>query len=229
MTICYGVTQIGASDQVNKQLKDLPIAKKLSTAQLAVLSSYIARTILKSIDTGFTQAMEIKRWFDTVAAEMNKHEVPIAWISPAGVVCRQPYRKQQVTEIRTLVQKITITNEEEYDRAPISSAKQRLGFPPNFVHSLDASHMIMTAKACEEAGLTFAAVHDSYWTHACDVDTMNRIIREQFYKMYSEPILERLRDSLVTRLGEYGDQIPPLPAQGDLDLRCVLESPFFFD
>jgi len=229
MTICYGVTQIGASDQVNKQLKDLPIAKKLSTAQLAVLSSYIARTILKSIDTVFTQAMEIKRWFDTVAAEMNKHEVPIAWISPAGVVCRQPYRKQQVTEIRTLVQKITITNEEEYDRAPISAAKQRLGFPPNFVHSLDASHMIMTAKACEEAGLTFAAVHDSYWTHACDVDTMNRIIREQFYKMYSEPILERLRDSLVTRLGEYGDQIPPLPAQGDLDLKCVLESPFFFD
>ena len=229
MTICYGVTQIGASDQVNKQLKDLPIAKNLSSAQLAVLSSYIAKTILASIDTVFKQAMEIKRWFDTVAAEMNKHEIPIAWISPAGVVCRQPYRKQQVTEIRTLVQKITITDDAGYDRAPISPAKQRLGFPPNFVHSLDASHMIMTAKGCEKAGLTFAAVHDSYWTHACDVDTMNRIIREEFYKMYSEPILERLRNSLVTRLGEQGDKIPPLPKQGDLDLKCVLESPFFFD
>ena len=229
MTICYGVTQIGASDQVNKQLKDLPVAKQLSSAQLAVLSSYIARTILASIDEVFKQAMEIKRWFDTVAAEMNKHEIPIAWISPAGIVCRQPYRKPKVTEIRTLVQKITITNEEEYDKAPISGAKQRLGFPPNFVHSLDASHMILTAKRCRAAGLTFAAVHDSYWTHACDVDTMNTIIREEFYNMYSEPILERLRESLVTRLGEYGDGIPPLPAQGDLDLSCVLESPFFFD
>jgi DNA-directed RNA polymerase len=229
MTICYGVTQIGASDQVHKQLKELGIAKQLSSAQLAVLSSYIARTILGSIDEVFKQAMQIKKWFDTVAVEMNKHEIPVAWISPAGVICRQPYRKQKMTEIRTLVQKITIVDEEEYDKAPISAAKQRLGFPPNFVHSLDASHMMLTANACKEAGLTFAAVHDSFWTHACDVDTMNVIIREEFYKMYSEPILEKLRDSLVTRLGENGHNIPPLPQQGDLDLKCVLESPFFFD
>ena len=34
--------------------------------------------------------------------------------------------------------------------------KQRTAFPPNFVHSLDGTHMMMTAVACREAGLNFA-------------------------------------------------------------------------
>jgi len=229
MTICYGVTQIGASDQVHKQLSDLPIAKFLSPAQLAVISSYLSRLVLTSIDTVFSQAMGIKRWFDVVASEMNREKMAISWISPAGVPCRQPYRKQAVTQIRTPVQKITITNEADYDKAPVSGPKQRMGFPPNFIHSLDASHMMLTAAKCKDAGITFAAVHDSYWTHAADVDIMNRIIREEFLAMYYQPILERLREAIVMSLGSEGHRIPPLPPQGDLDLTCVLKSPYFFD
>jgi DNA-directed RNA polymerase len=34
--------------------------------------------------------------------------------------------------------------------------RQRTAFPPNFVHSLDGSHMMMTAIACKKAGLNFA-------------------------------------------------------------------------
>lgn len=34
--------------------------------------------------------------------------------------------------------------------------RQRSAFPPNFVHSLDGSHMMMTAVACRKAGLNFA-------------------------------------------------------------------------
>lgn len=98
--------------------------------------------------------------------------------------------------------------------------RQRTAFPPNFVHSLDGSHMMMTAVACKKAGLNFAGVwfhllshvfslmyiiqtvslisvliagvHDSYWTHACDVDEMNRILREKFVELYDMPILENV-------------------------------------
>jgi DNA-directed RNA polymerase, mitochondrial len=40
--------------------------------------------------------------------------------------------------------------------------------------------------------MTFAAVHDSYWTHACDVDTMSSYIRETFVALHSANIMERL-------------------------------------
>ena len=229
MTICYGVTTLGASDQVAKQLGDLPISKRLTPPQLAVLASYVARLTLSSIDTVFCKAMDIKRWFDLVSVEMQKNKLPVNWISPAGIPCRQPYRAAAVLEIRTPTQKLTVMSDEEYDQAPVSGAKQRMGFPPNFVHSLDASHMILTSLKCKEAGITFASVHDSFWTHAADVDVMNRHIREEFYRMYNQPILERLRDSFVVQLGSDGHKIPPLPKQGDLDLECVLNSPYFFD
>lgn len=35
-------------------------------------------------------------------------------------------------------------------------------------------------------------VHDSYWTHACDVDQMNKILREKFVELYDTPILENV-------------------------------------
>lgn len=38
-------------------------------------------------------------------------------------------------------------------------------------------------------------VHDSYWTHACDVDDMNRILREKFVELYETPILENVNTS----------------------------------
>ena len=37
-----------------------------------------------------------------------------------------------------------------------------------------------------------AGVHDSYWTHACDVDEMNRLLREKFVQLYETPILENV-------------------------------------
>lgn len=37
-----------------------------------------------------------------------------------------------------------------------------------------------------------AGVHDSFWTHACDVDEMNKILREKFVELYEAPILENV-------------------------------------
>ncbi|KAL6507396.1 hypothetical protein OROGR_023591 [Orobanche gracilis] len=74
----------------------------------------------------------------------------------------------------------------------VMAKRQKTAFPPNFFHSHDSSHMMMTAIACKKAGLNFAGVHDSYWTHACDVDEMNRILREKFVELYEAPILENV-------------------------------------
>ena len=37
-----------------------------------------------------------------------------------------------------------------------------------------------------------AGVHDSFWTHAADVDKMNQILRERFVELYKQPILENV-------------------------------------
>jgi DNA-directed RNA polymerase, mitochondrial len=77
--------------------------------------------------------------------------------------------------------------------------KQSTAFPPNFIHSLDATHMMLSAIACHRAGLEFASVHDSYWTHACDVDSMSMILRDAFIKLHKMDVMTKLRDELMDR------------------------------
>jgi DNA-directed RNA polymerase len=83
---------------------------------------------------------------------------------------------------------------------------QRTTFPTNFMHSLDATHMIMSAIECKEHGLNFAVAHDSYWTHACDVNTMNKVLRGQFIKLHKQPLMESLRNEFIER---YKDHMMP--------------------
>lgn len=77
--------------------------------------------------------------------------------------------------------------------------KQKNAFPPNFIHSLDSSHMMLTSLYCERAGITFVSVHDCFWTHPCSVPIMNQICREQFVALHSQPILEDLSQFLVRK------------------------------
>ncbi|KAF3834972.1 hypothetical protein F7725_027530 [Dissostichus mawsoni] len=51
----------------------------------------------------------------------------------------------------------------------------------------------------ESAGLAFVSVHDCFWTHALTVDTMNKICREQFVALHSQPILQELSNYLVQK------------------------------
>jgi len=62
--------------------------------------------------------------------------------------------------IDTIFQRISLINNK--DHLPISVPKQKSAFPPNYVHSLDSTHLMYTAKQCFENGIEFAAVHDSF-------------------------------------------------------------------
>lgn len=46
--------------------------------------------------------------------------------------------------------------------------------------------MMSTARTCRDEGILFAGVHDSFWTHACHVDRMHAIIRQEFIALHSE-------------------------------------------
>jgi DNA-directed RNA polymerase len=59
--------------------------------------------------------------------------------------------------------------------------------------------MLLSALKCDELGLTFAAVHDSFWTHASDIGTMNGVLRDAFIKIHSEDVIGRLSAEFEAR------------------------------
>lgn len=125
----------------------------------------------------------------------------VIWTTPLGLPIVQPYRRSGKKQIATLLQTIFI--EDPDASRPVNAMKQSTAFPPNFIHSLDATHMLMSAVACHKKNMTFASVHDSYWTHACDVDAMNEVIRDQFIELHSQPIMENLIAEFKERYRNY--------------------------
>ncbi|KAH9874314.1 hypothetical protein IAQ61_003503 [Plenodomus lingam] len=132
-----------------------------------------------------------------LSKNMEAFKTSIIWTTPLKMPIVQPYRKDSVQIIRTKVQDITVQKRTMADQ--VDKRKQLQAFPPNFIHSLDATHMILSALKCSEMGLDFAAVHDSFWTHASDIPTLNVILRDAFVRMHSENIVDRLAAEFATR------------------------------
>ncbi|CAA0828792.1 DNA-directed RNA polymerase 1- mitochondrial [Striga hermonthica] len=221
MTSVYGVTYIGARDQIKKRLKERGVIE--DDAELFSCACYAARITLTALGEMFEAARSIMGWLGDCAKLIATENQPVRWTTPLGLPVVQPYRKLGRHMIKTSLQVLTLQRETD----KVMTKRQKTAFPPNFVHSLDSSHMMMTATACSEAGLNFAGVHDSYWTHACDVDKMNKILREKFVALYEAPILENLLDGFQKSFPKL--IFPPLPERGDFNLKEVLESTYFFN
>ncbi|KAI9358928.1 hypothetical protein DFJ73DRAFT_135909 [Zopfochytrium polystomum] len=175
----------------------LPLSSSLSVDEFS----------LDDLDAISDEAQEAFAVASKAAEQMRKTPdkmTSVIWTSPLGLPIVQPYRKFKVKTINTVLQTVNVLDTS--CPLPVNPAKQSSAFPPNFIHSLDATHMMLSATACKREDMDFASVHDSYWTHACDVTAMSVILRESFIKLHSMNVMDRLRDELSDRYR--GHKIP---------------------
>mmetsp|Transcript_21467 Transcript_21467/g.31136 ORF Transcript_21467/g.31136 Transcript_21467/m.31136 type:complete len:959 (+) Transcript_21467:110-2986(+) len=230
MTSVYGVTLTGARAQILARLKEKLYGDEETTLDKAEdqkvfdAANYLANVTIDSLGDMFEAANEIMEWLAVVASAVATQGHVVSWITPLGLPVMQPYRKMVPHTVKTLLQSITLSMES--DALPVSGIKQKTAFPPNYVHSLDSTHMLMTCLKMKDRNLSFVAVHDSFWTHACDVEVMNEELRNCFVELYSLPLLETLKSSLELRYP--GISLPDVPKRGCLDISRVRESRYFF-
>ena len=225
MTSVYGVTFIGARAQIYSRLREREAMEDNELLRYRV-SNYAAKRTLDALNNMFSNARDVMGWLTTCATIATSAGEPVRWTTPLGLPVVQPYHSQRTKRVRTILQSFSLKVHDE--QQPVMKVKQRSAFPPNYIHSIDSSHMMRTAIACADAGLTFAGVHDSFWTHATDVDTMNVILREKFIEVHKEPLLENLYNEFRANYPDVADEFPRPPAPGDLDLDVVRDSVYFF-
>lgn len=221
MTSVYGVTIIGARSQICNRLAEI---EGFPENMLFPASMMLASLTLSSLGDIFSGATRTMDWLYAAATSIAKKGHEVQWITPVGLPVIQPYRKKARVMVRTLMQRVVL--EQHGDHVPVSSVRQRSAFAPNFVHSIDSSHMLLTAIACEKAGMNFAAVHDSFWTNAATVDEMNTLLRQEFVKLHSRDLLSELREGFLLQFPDI--KFSEVPARGELNLEVVRESPYFF-
>ncbi|XP_017021954.1 DNA-directed RNA polymerase, mitochondrial [Drosophila kikkawai] len=243
MTTVYGVTRYGARLQIARQLKDIDDFPK---DWVWPASTYLTAKTFESLREMFTSTREIQDWFTECARLIaGVCSQNVEWVTPLGLPVVQPYNRQEAKHTARTGLKVTANLPMDMFERP-NILKQKNAFPPNFIHSLDSSHMMLTSLHCERKGITFVSVHDCFWTHASTVPELNRMCREQFVALHSQPILEQLsefmkrtysfHDTDFTNDGSVEDlskrqlnrTLKQLPQKGDFDLRNVLDSVYFF-
>lgn len=123
----------------------------------------------------FTSTKEIQDWLTDCARLISTVRAQnVEWVTPLGLPVVQPYNR--FDKIKSFAKATKLNEHFSIDTFEMPNImKQKNAFPPNFIHSLDSSHMMLTSLHCERAGMTFISVHDCFWTHACNVPEMNKV------------------------------------------------------
>ena len=78
----------------------------------------------------------------------------------------------------------------------------------------------------------FSLIHDSYSVHACDVDVLHKVLREEFRDIYSVNQLEFLKDLFNNQLMMHDTktkiEVDTAALMGEYDIEEVLEAEYFF-
>ncbi|XP_054661624.1 DNA-directed RNA polymerase, mitochondrial isoform X1 [Grus americana] len=235
MTVVYGVTRYGGRLQMEKRLKEID---EFPEEYLWEASHYLVKQVFNGIKEMFSATRDIQSWLTESAKLIAQSGRTVEWVTPLGLPIVQPYYRSRSTVLNCSMQNLSVKNSNSNQKP--DTVKQKNAFPPNFIHSLDSTHMMLTALHCLRQGLTFVSVHDCYWTHALTVDIMNQICRQQFVALHSEKILQDLSEFMLEKYCSPGretralwqkrlmEQLSNVPRTGDFNLKKVMDSTYFF-
>jgi DNA-directed RNA polymerase len=227
MTTPYGLTDIGMRDQLLKDgwCRDLE-------GDVMPNANYMRDRMKGAIGDTVIVAIKIMEWMQHNAKTLAEAGCGMTWVTPAGLMVHQAYRRPAVKRVRTLLGSASMRRPTVAFTAPDADllvGKQGLAIAPNVIHSYDAAHLQLTVNMAASKGLTaFSVIHDSYGSHACDMDTLGDCIRVTFVDIYEQDWLAGLqRDFEVSAEGVEVVLLPPPPIQG-FDVSEVLGSRWFF-
>ena len=218
MTYVYGATVRSTARHIATVLDEMGVIFP-EEAKWYEYCNYAAHKLFRGIAATVPAAASAMRWLKEVAQSIPCGK-RMEWRTPTGFLAQQDYIGFDVVRIKVRscgLDSILVRNYNDKTQ-PL---KMSNGAAPNFVHSMDASHMALVATALHDAGANMVCIHDSFGTHACDVPLMHRVIREAFVQLYDNknPLAEFLWDA-----GGIGST----PPRGNLDIKQVLDSEFFF-
>ena len=229
MTTPYGATLYGMREQLHEEMKKQLDKGKVFDGiaegeDLWVHCKYLAGFIYEAIGEVVISAREGMKWLQGCASVLNKADMPIYWTLPTGFMVKQKYLKSTVSQVRTIINgKMASLYAAHGQNDKINKHRQINGIAPNFVHSLDACHLMKTViGANDEFSInSFSVVHDSFGTHACDIERLGMILREKFVEIYKEDVLEKFR--LEQKIN-----LPKPYGYGILCINEVINAEFFF-
>ena len=226
MTLPYGSTLSACADSVETWLYERELNLYFGKKWLKKSVNYLAKVIWAAISDVVVAARAAQKWLQNAARVLSREGAYLCWVSPTGFKVYRRAVKHETRRVQTLLcgsTRLTVA----FPTNKTDMRRQVSGVSPNFVHSMDASHLIMTVISSNAEGISsFAMIHDDYGTHAGNMDTLHRVLREQFVRIYGDT--NWLYNMKSYYEDGWGIQLPALPPTGTLNVSEVLNAEYFF-
>ena len=221
MTTIYGVTEIGARNQIYEKLK----VKGLPDDMMFPASQYLAQVVGKCVGKVYARASAAMEYLQRIARMAVDHEErALRWLTPANFPSQQPYVSYAKLTVKTELQAITIGDGSI--KPSIRKSKQVSAFVANTTHGIDGAHMSMTGLRFSRPDRPFAQVCDCFWTRPSDIDALDVETREAMIELHSRDIIGEMRDYLES--DRPGLKLPDPPERGTYDINEFRHSQYGF-
>ena len=186
----------------------------------------LARDLVETYNELCHGPVEIKNYLQALVAHQIEREDIITWTTPSDfpVISEKWLTYKVKTYVYMQGKKIGLILRENSGKP--KKADVISGISPNYVHSMDASHLANVVNEMNRFGVkSFGAIHDSFSVHADDVDTLVEITKKTFIDMYSYDMF----DYAARQITKNDPMLVILPPKlGKLDLKGIWESDYFF-
>jgi DNA-directed RNA polymerase len=222
MTFAYNATRKGMAKQIEETLEEE--GHEVSYRQIWRLAEIIedeTRKLLKKP----AAAMD---FIGRLAEARAKRGLPFVWRSPTGFPWRndyfEPSYKQYVLPMEGARIRVLLAD----STRKMSVAEAKRSAAPNFVHSMDASHLVRVVNDAVERGITnIAAVHDSFACLAPQAFELRWRIGEELSMLYlAHNVLGSLHTAAMRGLDPA--ELPFGVTTGKLDLVAVAKAEYSF-
>lgn len=228
MTVPYSVTLRGMVGQLLQEYKKQGLED--GSGEAYERCKYLANIVYDAIGKTVVAARQAQDWLKEVAKLAAGEGLPLYWKTPAGFVVCQDYLVQTEKRVDTEFGSIRIRRRYKGNTNKRDKTKMAAGISANMVHSMDAAHLMKVVnRASDEVITSFALIHDSYGVHPSEVDTLHRLLREEFINLYQGDWLEEFERQLTEQLpADVVALFPERPRLGSLDIESVKDSRYFF-
>ncbi|MEM7200288.1 MAG: DNA-directed RNA polymerase [Planctomycetota bacterium] len=227
MTYAYSATVAGMRTQIANALEKMPPEDR-PTDDTFGSATALAPVVRKCIEEVVVAAAGAMKWMQDAAGIMTQHGRDLRWVAPNGLPVRQAEYKQNSRLVAAWYCGKRYQPRLQVETTDLDVRRQKAAISPNWVHSLDAAHLMDAVLLGKENGLDYwAMVHDSFGVHPCDVSLLHEVIRHSFVELYQTNWLGELKADLEMMMPE-GEKLPGLPPTGTFDLEAVRSASYFF-
>lgn len=178
------------------------------------LAVFLSPILWESIGEVVIAARAAMKWLQ------DRSDGFVQWVTPIGFPVFQYYQEIKSKQIETnLMGKFRMFIGDGTEDTP-HIRQQKNGVAPNFVHSIDSTHLVMTVNQSDFN--SYAMIHDDFGTHAGNCHLLSQTIRKTFYELYTKS--DPLKD-WAEQLDYVTDD---LPSKGKYNISGIMKADYFF-